>query len=116
MTLHLTPDILRAAYDYLNETRPFSRWNLPPGEDVVFKVARSLDTRGWYRMENGRHVIYVSRNCIGNTASLMALMAHEMTHLHEQSNKACGRGEHSKAFWRWAAQICKEHGFDPLLF
>ena len=116
MTLPLTPDTLRAAYDYLATTPPFSRWNLPDGEDVVFRVVRSLELRGWYRLHKGRHVIGVSRNCIGTTDSLMRVMAHEMVHLHEENVGACGSGQHSAAFHRWAGQICRRHRFDPLLF
>lgn len=116
MTLPLTPEMLRAAYDYLNTTPPFSRWNLPEGEDVVFRVVQAPDTRGWYRREAGRHVIAISRRCVGFTASLIATVAHEMVHLHEARVGACGSGQHSRAFNRWAEQICKVHGFDPKLF
>lgn len=116
MTLPLTPDVLRGAYDYLNETEPFRRWNLPSGEDVVFHITRSRNDRGLYWFENGRHNIAISTGCIGWTLSLMEVMAHELIHLHEQANRACGRGEHSAAFNRWAAQVCRIHGFDPKLF
>ncbi len=116
MTLPLTPDVLRAAYDYLNGTSPFSRWNLPDGEDVKFLVVRAPMLRGWHQMQGAQHVIAISRRCIGRTDSLMATMAHEMIHLHEEHAGACGSGQHSAAFNRWAAQVCKVHGFDPLLF
>lgn len=116
MTLPLTPDILRAAYDYLNECSPFQKWNLPPGEDVIFRVARSPNMLGWYHLEDGKHAITISTACIGATDSLMRVMGHEMIHLHEQNAKACGRGQHSAAFNRWAAQVCRIHGFDPKLF
>lgn len=114
--LPLTPDVLRAAYDYLSETPPFRRWNMPDSEEVRFLVVRDPALRGWYRYQNGRHTIAISRRCIGHTANLIATMAHEMIHLHEQNARACGRGEHGAAFRRWAAQVCKAHGFDPLLF
>lgn len=114
--LPLTPDALRAAYDYLCETPPFRRWNLPDSDDVRFLVVRDPTLRGWYRYQEARHVIAISRRCIGHTANLIATMAHEMIHLHEQNARACGRGEHSAAFKRWAAQVCRAHGFDPLLF
>lgn len=114
--LPLTIDTLRAAYDYLATTPPFVRWNLPDGEDVTFRVVKSLDTRGWYRRVGQRHTIGISRNCIGRTDSLMEVMAHEMVHLHEEQAGACGSGEHSRAFNRWAAQVCKWHGWDPKLF
>ena len=116
MTLALTPDMLRTAYDYLCETPPFCRWNLPDSDDVRFLVVGDPTLRGWYKFDDARHVIAISRRCIGHTVNLIATMAHEMIHLHEQNAKACGRGEHSAAFNRWAAQVCKAHGFDPFLF
>lgn len=116
MTLPLTPDTLRAAYDYLAITPPFNRWNLPDGEDVTFRVIRAPTLRGWYRREGTRHVIAVSSVCIGRTASLMELMAHEMIHLHEEQAGACTAGMHSAAFRKWSAQVCRWHGFDPKLF
>lgn len=116
MTLPLTPDILRLAYDYLSETQPFCRWNLPPSEDVTFKVVRDPASRGWYRLDGDRHLIAISTRCIGRTESLMEAMAHEIVHLHERHVGACGSGQHSAAFNRWAAQVCKVHGFDDKLF
>jgi hypothetical protein len=116
MTLPLTVDMLRAAYDFLDETPPFDRWNLPAGEDVTFRVVRDPAVRGWHRRENGKHVIAISSNTIGHTINLVATMAHEMIHVHETHSKACGSGEHSAAFRRWQGQVCKAHGFDPKLF
>lgn len=113
--LPLTPAILCAAYNYLNETAPFHRWNLPDGDDVHFSLCRSKHVRGWYWFKNGRHYIRISSGCIATTGSLMATMAHEMVHLHEQATK-CNTGEHTAAFHKWAAQVCKVHGFDLYLF
>lgn len=116
MTLPLTVDTLRAAYDFLDTTPPFSRWNLPAGEDVKFKVIKDPALRGRYWRRGDQHHIDVSSNATGHTLSLVAVMAHEMIHVHEEHAKACGRGEHSAAFKRWAVQVCKLHGFDPKLF
>lgn len=116
MTLPLTPETLRHCYEFLNTTPPFKSWNLPDGEDVTFKVVRHPGLRGWYRKEPVGHSIGISSRCIGHTLSLMAVMAHEMIHLHEEHANACGRGQHSAAFKRWAEQVCRYHGFDPKLF
>lgn len=116
MAIFLDRSVLAAAYDYLNTTDPFRKWNLPPSEDVKFKVVRSPAVRGWYRLDKAGHVIAVSSRCIGHTLSLMAVMGHEMIHLHEAHAGACGRGEHSAAFNRWAEQVCRAHGFDHKLF
>lgn len=117
MTLPLTPDVLRAAYNYLNETQPFVRWNLPDGDDVVFKVVRDRNRCGWYLFDNGRHIIGVSTISIGRSSSLIELMAHEMVHLHERLVGTGARGTlHGASFYRYAAQVCRVHGFDPKLF
>lgn len=115
MTLPLTPAALRSCYDFLCETPPFSRWNLPDSDDVLFLVDRQPMRSGSYRFDK-RHIISISARCIGHTINLVAVMAHEMIHVHEQHSGACGRGEHSAAFRRWAAQVCKWHGFDPKAF
>lgn len=117
MSLTFTSDTLRAAYDFLNETPPFNKWNLPDGDDVEFKVIRDAGRFGWYRFDGARHVIALSSACIGHTDTLMRTMAHEMIHLHEEHAEACTpRQDHSKAFYRWAAIVCKHHGFDVRAF
>lgn len=116
MTLPLTVDNLRTAYDYLNSTQPFLKWNLPDSEDVKFTVGRDANLWGWYQRKSGVHTIGMSRRFIGTTDNLMRTMAHEMIHLHEAHAGACGSGQHSAAFRRWAAEVCRHHGFDPLIF
>lgn len=115
--LTLTPEIIARAYDYLNATEPFIRWNLPDSETLTFKVANAPDLRGWHTFDGERHVIHISRRTIVRTLSLMSTVAHEMIHVQENHNIGCkGRGEHSAAFNKWAEQVCREHGFDPALF
>lgn len=117
MSLVLTRDALRAAYNYLNETDPFRRWNLPDGEDVEFVVTRSRTDAGWHKIVNSRDIIAASAGCIGRTQSLMELMAHEMVHLHQRRIGTETPGStHNRAFHMLSRQVCKIHGFDPKLF
>lgn len=117
MALTLTPDALRAAYEFLCETPPFNRWNLPSGEDVKFRVADSKQHFGWHTFDGQRHEIAVSRALVGQTVTLIETLAHEMIHVHERHTGTCKPGvEHSAAFNRWAAQVCRAHGFDPKAF
>jgi len=118
MTLRLTPELLEAAYDLLCHTAPFDRWNLPAGEDVDFKVIRTDDKRGDYFWcaKRKQHVIRISSKCIGTLANLVETMAHEMIHLHEKASGFATSAEHSAAFRKLAAQVCKAHRFDPLAF
>ena len=110
----MTPDTLRACYNFLAETLPFRNWNLPDGDDVEFRVVRDPTVFGWYIRENGKHIIGVSR-MFKHTDTLVQTMAHEMVHLHEHNSGPCGKG-HSRAFRKWADQVCKHHGFDPGTF
>lgn len=119
MTLPLTPEILRAAYDFLCTTPPFSKWNMPPGEDVKFRVLRGSPHRldyGEYQFVKRKHVISVMRARTGHTLSLMVLMAHEMVHLYEQETGFATAAQHTKTFLKLAERVCKYHGFDPKAF
>lgn len=118
MSLPLTPEVLRQAYEYLASTPPFDKWNLPAGEDVMFKVTRSRAEYGYYEKDKrGRHVIAVSVGKNGQTSTLMVTMAHEMVHLHQGHARGfrCS-AEHDAAFHKYAAQVCKVHGFDQKWF
>lgn len=116
MTLPLTPEILRTAYDFLTTTLPFNRWNLPDGEDVVFRVVRNPKVFADYLHSRGKHVIRVSGATVGHTETLLRTMAHEMIHLHEQQAGMATANQHTKAFWKLAARVCRYHGFDPKSF
>jgi hypothetical protein len=112
----MTPDTLRACYNFLNETLPFSRWNLPDGDDIDFRVVRDAGRFGWYRFDGTRHVIAISATCVGHTDTLIRTMAHELVHLYEEHSGACSRTDHGPTFRAYAKQICKHHGFDPRAF
>jgi hypothetical protein len=119
MTLKLTPDILRAAYDFLNSCEPFSRWNLPDGEDIEFHVANDRVNHAWVNTGRKRKQprITVSRALIGHTSSLLAAIAHEMVHLHEVRARLTPHNvQHGAAFKKLAVLVCKIHGFDPKTF
>jgi len=120
VSLILTPENLATAYDYLRSTQPFSRWNLPDSEDVVFRVGRAPRSFGWYQWDGGRHTITASEKAIGHTSTLMLIMAHEMVHLHlEATGMESRTGDtsiHNAAFRKCAAQVCRFHGFDPKAF
>jgi hypothetical protein len=120
MTLPLSPEILAAAYDYLLTTPPFSNWNLPDSEEASFKLSRRKKEFGRYQLIEGRHTITASIHSIAHTYTLMRFMAHEMVHLHLQimgwESRSQSEEVHNAAFGKFAAQICKVHGFDPKEF
>jgi hypothetical protein len=116
----LTPEILAAAFDYLRTTKPFSSWNLPDSEDVEFKVSRGQAEFGHYRWNGHKHTITASTAAIGHTDTLMRLMSHEMIHMHLEAtgleSRRGGSNVHNAPFRKFAAQVCKCHGFDPKAF
>ncbi len=114
--LHLTPDSLENAYEYLCTTLPFRRMNLPHADNLVFRVMGARDRFGHFR---GRiknvpdlNEIGVSIRVVKSTDLLMATMAHEMIHLYQHESGGCTRAAHNSEFERIAARVCRIHGFD----
>ncbi len=119
MSLPLTPEILEAAYEFLRNTPPFKGWKLPVGDEVEFTVTLLRDREGDHTTYRGTsdHVIRVSSNKIGHTASLVVVMAHEMIHAKQAVAKTfTANAEHNAEFRRLAKSVCKLHGFDPKTF
>jgi hypothetical protein len=117
MALRLTSEMLACAYDLLRTAEPFDGWNLPESDDIVFYVVRDRTRCGFYRRDRyGRHSIAISINCVGYMPTLVAIMAHEMVHLHLALTRMEGRSDHGAVFQHFAARVCAVHGFDPKLF
>lgn len=114
MTLPLTPEILRGAYEYLRATPPFSRWKLPPGSKVRFKVVRGRDAQGWHDVDGDRHIIAISKDHVGHTIRLVTVMAHEMVHVTQHIRGM--RRDHGARFDKLGGRVCRYHGFDPKEF
>ena len=117
MAFILTAEHLKASYDLLCTTPPFRNWNLPDSDDVVFKTDRSRTMSAWQTFDGERHVICVSTACVSSIDLLNRYMAHELIHVHE-ANVRIDRNdvEHSAAWRKWAAQVCRAHGYDPAAF
>ena len=119
MALHLTPTVLKQAYELLSATEPFNKWNLPEGDDVVFRVLRTKATAAQIKTERGKKpIIWISVGCNGHINTVLSSLAHEMIHLHEVRCKVRSRGrdQHSAAFRQWAKQVCDAHGYDLKIF
>lgn len=118
--LHLTPEILVGAYEYLRVTLPFRRMNLPHADDVVFRVLGARDRfghfRGRFKTMPDLNEIGVSQRMVHSTQTLMATMAHEMIHLYQHESGGCTRAVHNAHFRRIAARVCRIHGFDLATF
>jgi hypothetical protein len=117
MTLKLTPAVLKHAYEFLDSTEPFCKWNLPAGHEIKFVVTKSRKNCGraiWWSCSD--ITIEISSYNIGHTINLLCTMAHEMVHVYQYCVKMDRGGEHNAAFKKLSAQVCKAHGFDPKLF
>lgn len=114
MSLRLTPENLAAAYSFLKTTPPFCRWGLPATGKVKFKVFRHKQRCGDHLYLDGKHTIRISSRNVGHTMSLLITMAHEMVHV--RCEEMGDKSEHGWMFRKYAAQVCKHHGFDPKLF
>lgn len=112
--LILTRETLAAAYDLLDLTAPFDKWNLPPSDEVKFEVTNHKDRHG-DQHEGPPHTIRVSRYHIGRLTSLIETVAHEMVHVHVDRS-GIKEAPHGPAFRKYASQVCRHHGFDPKLF
>lgn len=112
----ITEDLLRAVYEMLCLTAPFNRWNLPDGDDVVFKVIKDRRVYGWYVYENGIHKIAISESKNGHLNTITSTVAHELIHLHQKHSCMETAAEHNAAFYKLAKKVCEIHGWDPALF
>jgi hypothetical protein len=114
--LHLTPEMLENAYEYLCATLPFRRMNRPHADNLFFRVMGARDRFGHFkgRIKDDSDIneIGVSQRIVHSTHMLMATMAHEMIHLYQHEKGGCTRGVHNAQFKRIAARVCRIHGFD----
>lgn len=109
--------MLAAAYDLLAECPPFTRWNMPPSEDVRFLVNRDRKNYGRCAIAAGKPPeICLSSRTVSTMDTLMATMAHEMIHLHMDTSGMKDRGDHGPAFVKMAARAIVELGFNPDTF
>lgn len=114
--MHLTPEILAGAYEYLRTTPPFRRWKLPHADEVRFRVSATISPRAFYlydRAKDPPHEIVLSAKRHGTTHSIMETMAHEMLHLHQElRGTAHHNNQHNAEFHHLNKRLCAYHGWD----
>lgn len=120
MSIPITPQRAVAMYECLCKFPPFSRWRLPPGGKIEFRV---LHTRRYdaayqsYCHTRELHGIDVSSARNGHFGTLAMSMAHEMIHLRQRiANTETPNTEHNAEFRRIAERVCRRFGFDPKQF
>lgn len=115
MSLHLTPELLERAYEYLRASRPFRNWKLPEADELGFEVSRHKDRyghmHGYVRSPDAD--IAISECSVGSSTTLIEKMAHEMIHLKQHVHKTeTANTQHNAEFKRLARVVCAEHMFD----
>jgi hypothetical protein len=118
MRLRLTPAIVGLHYEALIHTPPFDKWNLPPAEDITFKVFRKPLHYGYYTRDKRSFtglVIGIGPK-VGHLSTLHGTLGHEIIHLHLDRLGWGGGVEHNSAFRKLAAQVAKIQGFDPMCY
>ncbi len=117
MTIKVTPDLIRCAYELLCETEPFIRWNMPPSEDIKFLTYKPRDKGefGCFQTLGPDMWLQVSTKKVGHLLTLLTTVAHEMIHLHQHRTGL--EINHGPEFEKWSELVCRHHReFDPKTF
>lgn len=111
--LHFEPHHLEAVYELLRMFPPFKGWKLPPADEVEFHVVRMKgQDQADCRWNGNRHVLRIAANKHATLASLIATMAHEMTHIHLDMAYPRDRAHHGFRFQKHANLVCRHHTLD----
>lgn len=115
--MHLTPAIMERAYEYLLATPPFNKWRLPMADEIEFFVDGSGRDYGKFNLFQKPRITMSAKLC-RTTGDIVATMAHEMIHLHLDTSAAKGKepADHGKKFMAAAAMVCRQHGWDSVVF
>ena len=113
--MRLTPQILEAAYVFLQATPPFRGWGLPSSETISWRVTRHRDRWGECGNESGEnHWISISEHKVAHSNTLLWTIAHEMVHLRQVIKRTETRNaEHNAEFVRLWQMVARHHGWDP---
>lgn len=112
--LHITPEMCAAMYDFLLQTPPFRAWRkrgtLPPSDEVEFHVIASNSRSGdSLRRAGGSWRIRINNKWGGTVPFLFSVMAHEMVHVHLDTECPNDVAHHGARFRRAAELVCKHH-------
>lgn len=110
--LHLTPQMIEAAYELLRATPPFRGWRLPSGDQIEFCVGMARHTAETRPLAEGYRLM-VSNQCVGTLDRLLISVAHEMVHIYQhRTRRETANTEHNRHWHQVAARICRLHRWD----
>ena len=114
MPIPLNAEMLAHCYDMLAATPCMAKLNLPPSEDIKFRIIRRKDRFAHHEVIGGVHHIAVSSRFVGTFETLVPTMCHEMLHIFQDINDL--PRDDGAGFQRLADKICRELHFDRLIF
>jgi len=113
--MHITPEMVEAAYELARTMPPFRGWKLPHPDHLEFGILTTKERFGHFRWHNeGQHELSFSASCIGSSDVLMRTMMHELCHF--EAHRRGYRGEHGGTWRELANQVCRIHHLDPKAF
>ena len=111
MPIQLSPEMLAHCYDMVIAASPtLTSWNLPPSEDIKFRVMKRKDRFAHHEVIGGVHHIVISKALVVRFETLAATLIHELIHLH-QDQTGLPRAD-NKTFEKFADVLCKELDLD----
>jgi hypothetical protein len=103
----LTTEVLAHCYDMVVAASPtLQRWNLPPSEDIKFKIIKHKDRYGHHEVIGGVHHIAISSVYVTKFETLISTLVHEAIHIH-QDRCDLPRAD-NKVFSKFADKLCRE--------
>lgn len=116
--MHLTPELVEAAYELVRQSRPFRAWKLPEADDLEFRVTRHNDRYAHFEYDVGKYPnISVSERFVKTLPQLLEVLMHEAIHVYQwKAGRASKHAQHNADFKRIAKRVCAAHGFDPKTF
>jgi hypothetical protein len=115
--MKITPEILRNLYASMCCAYPFTKWNMPLPEEVLFEITHDIDALGTYLLdteEDYQHHITISSARCAFWDTICRTLAHECVHMSFYRQKGDKWMSHGVEFRRRCRMVAEEFGFDPL--
>lgn len=114
--MKLNNTIIKNLYATLFCCHPFSRWNMPLPDEILFIVDDDTESLGTYQYDPGsetfEHIITISRAKCAFIITVLSTLAHEMIHMSRFRTSKWDK--HDAEFRRRATMVGLELGLDHL--
>ena len=110
----ITPETVKATYEYLLKFPPFLGWRMHPSSKMTFRVVDHVSEYAQFSPD--KMEMRVSNVTVSKHQTLLKKVAHEMIHVHEHAIDKWSKKHDSAFFLRCRDQVCKRFDFDPADF